>query len=442
MWLLDIFKIPEMKEKIKELSTKYMKQEEELKALRTDKELIELEGLRQVISGLEQEKIRIKKRISSLNNDLVEKNKKVIELDRKIINLNCKIIDLDEQILLESFGLYKPKYDLIDSGSYVAKLNQIREKEKEIIKANLVLIADKEWYVKGDPKQGQKLTASNKKMATRALNIEIDAIISKVNYSNILKKEEMIDKVVNQINKLNHNNALHVNEKYISLKKQELFLCYEYAQKQEEEKEEQRAIKAQMREEEKVRREIEIAKEKLRKEKSHLKNALNQAKQAQSQYPENEKLQARIIILENKLEEMVAQESAIISREANIKMGYVYIISNIGAFGENVYKIGMTRRLEPLERIKELGSASVPFHFDVHAMIFSHNAIALENDLHKIFADKRVNLVSQRKEFFYVTIDEIENVVKTKFDNTAMFKRTALAQDFRESKRIRENTRK
>jgi len=125
-------------------------------------------------------------------------------------------------------------------------------------------------------------------------------------------------------------------------------------------------------------------------------------------------------------------------REANQKAGYVYVISNIGAFGENVYKIGMTRRLDPSERIDELGDASVPFNFDIHAMIFSENAPALENALHHAFEKQKLNWVNQRREFFHVTLDEIKAVVKANHDKTAEFMDVAPAEQYRISLKMKE----
>lgn len=124
-------------------------------------------------------------------------------------------------------------------------------------------------------------------------------------------------------------------------------------------------------------------------------------------------------------------------RQANMRAGYVYIVSNIGSFGENVYKIGMTRRLDPQERIDELGGASVPFKFDVHAMIFSDDAPALEAALHRAFEDKKVNIVNQRREFFNVTLDEIKDVVKKNFDKTVEFIDIPDAEQYRVSMKMR-----
>ena len=124
-------------------------------------------------------------------------------------------------------------------------------------------------------------------------------------------------------------------------------------------------------------------------------------------------------------------------RLENIGAGYVYIISNIGAFGENIFKIGVTRRLEPLERIKELSSASVPFKFDVHALIFSYQAYNLEKELHNLFNDKRVNLINNRKEFFNISIDEIETALEKYKDLTFEFNKIPDAEEYRETLKLR-----
>ena len=142
--------------------------------------------------------------------------------------------------------------------------------------------------------------------------------------------------------------------------------------------------------------------------------------------------------LEGKLSELDQAMKDVDYRAANQKAGYVYIISNIGSFGENIYKIGMTRRLDPMERVYELGDASVPFNFDVHAMIFTEDAPALENALHKAFEDKKVNMINTRREFFNVTLEEIEEVVKNNFDKTVEFVEIPEAEQYRQSIKIKE----
>ena len=148
--------------------------------------------------------------------------------------------------------------------------------------------------------------------------------------------------------------------------------------------------------------------------------------------------QDKLSQLNNKIEELqrqlfdVEQKKDDIIKRQNGKAGNVYIISNLGSFGENIFKVGMTRRLEPMDRVKELSDASVPFMFDVHSFIFSDDAVALEQKLHSILEKNRVNKINLRKEFFNVSIDELEKIV-TEIDPTAEFNKTMIAEEYRQS---------
>ena len=221
------------------------------------------------------------------------------------------------------------------------------------------------------------------------------------------------------------------------MKQTELRLALEYAQKKEEEKEAIRIARAEMREAAKAQKEIEEKRKASEKEKKHYLSALKVVKERIQNNPSSDLIKKHDEILAQ-LEHIEEECAQLDYREANTKAGYVYIISNIGAFGENVYKIGMTRRLDPQDRIDELSSASVPFKFDTHAMIFTKDAPALENALHKAFEANRVNLVNNRKEFYKVPLDRIKAVVRANYDDTVEFYDYADAKDYRESLKIRE----
>ena len=214
---------------------------------------------------------------------------------------------------------------------------------------------------------------------------------------------------------------------------------YNYYVKKEQARQEQLAIREQMRQEAQERKALEAERKKVEKEESKynteiqkLKDQLESAKEE-----ELEKLNARILELQSQLADVVVKKEEI-SNLANGKAGNVYVISNLGSFGENVFKIGMTRRLNPQDRVNELGDASVPFKFDVHSFIFSDDAVGLEKKLHTILNDKRVNKVNMRKEFFYTNIDELEDLV-TEIEPTAEFNKTMLAEEFRQSLSSDEN---
>lgn len=209
---------------------------------------------------------------------------------------------------------------------------------------------------------------------------------------------------------------------------------YNYYVKKEQAKQEQLAIKQQMREEAEERKQLEQEKKKIEQEENKYQTEIDKATQLLAQTTDEKKLnelQARILELQGQLSNVVLKKEEITNLQ-NGKAGNVYIISNLGSFGENTFKIGMTRRLNPQERIDELGSASVPFRFDVHSFVFSDDAVGLEGKLHSILNDKRVNKVNLRKEFFYSTLDELETLV-TELDPTAEFSKTMVAEEFRQS---------
>lgn len=294
------------------------------------------------------------------------------------------------------------------------------------------------WTVEGSKKKGQVFNNNNIKLTMRSFNNECDNAIKNVNFSNIEATEKRIKKARETLNRLNKTNRVEIKVDYLALKLDELYLAYEYKQKKEEEKEEQRLLKEQMREEKRVQQEIEREKKKLKKDETHFAQAYKQLEKQFKDADEEMKkdINVKMAEIEESIKALQEELKAVDYREQNAKAGYVYIVSNIGSFGENIFKIGMTRRLEPTERVKELGGASVPFDFDIHAMVFSDNAPALENALHKEFVDYQVNRINPRKEFFRVSMEAIETKVKEKHDKTVEFTRLAQAEDYRKSLQI------
>jgi DNA polymerase III alpha subunit (gram-positive type) len=247
----------------------------------------------------------------------------------------------------------------------------------------------------------------------RAFNGECDAAVSKVRYNNVSTMEKRIQKSFDAINKLGKINKCEISDEYYSLKLKELQLTHEYREKKQEEQEEQRFLKEQMREEQKALQELEKARKAAEKEEEQYQKALEKARKefAGVSKEDQEKLQAEINELEQKLKEAEQRSERAKSRAQMTRSGYVYVISNIGSFGENIYKIGMTRREDPDVRVRELSGASVPFPFDIHAQIWSEDAPGLESKLHQFFSDRRLNKANERKEFFKVSLDEIEATV-------------------------------
>jgi hypothetical protein len=279
------------------------------------------------------------------------------------------------------------------------------------------------------------------KLVLRAFNGECDASVVKVKYNNAQTMENRIRKTYENLNKLSQTTHCDITPRYLDLKLQELWLTHEYQEKKYQEQEEQRLIREQMREEEKALRELEKAKQDAEREERRYQEALEKARRdvESTTGKAQEKLFSKIEELQKRLAEAEANKQRAISQAQLTKSGHVYIISNIGSFGEDVYKIGMTRRLEPMDRVKELGNASVPFPFDIHAMIFCENAPELESRLHKCFNNRRMNKENARKEFFRVSLNEIVRVVRETDEelkissSEIIFTKIAEATDYRKT---------
>lgn len=406
----------------------------------------ENEELKKLMTPEMQEAINIQTHIKELNttcNDLEKQiSKRQKELDKlssKIEEKKKSLIILDDEILYQDFGLYKPFFDFTTSEEYSSRLKIIRDKQKQCIKDGKATYGNLNWTVNGSKAQGNKMVRDMQKLLLRAFNSECDELVEKVKYNNFDSYLKRMNSSVEAISKLGSIMDISISNTYFSLKVDELRLALEYRIKKQEEKEALKAARAEMREAAKLQKELSEQRKKVEKEQSHYQKALLQTLK-QLEFADNslrpallEKKQE----LENQLQLIDTTLSDLDYREANQKAGYVYIISNIGSFGENVYKIGMTRRLDPQERIDELGDASVPFNFDVHAMIFSDDAPALEAALHKAFESKKVNMVNQRREFFNVTLEEIKEVVKKNFDKTVEFIDMPDAEQYRISQKMK-----
>jgi len=379
-------------------------------------------------------------RLTACINDLIAKKQNLdgqnAELLNEIQSKKSEIIILDDEILYQSFGLYTPLYDFAKSEDYKDRLAAIRANQKEMIKNKTACYFRNDWTLNGSVAQGRRMTQDNVKQVIRCFNSECDEIIDNVKFSNIQSMRDRINKSFEQLNKINTLNAVSINPKYRNLKIDELNLAYEYQLKKQQEKEELKEQRAALREQAKLEAEIKEAREKLEKDRKHFTKAIKDIEyKLKFAINDDEKadLSSKLYELNGQMGNLEAQEKQIDYREANAKAGYVYIISNIGAFGENVFKIGMTRRLEPYDRIDELSGASVPFSFDIHAMIFSENAPELEAKLHRHFEHCRLNKINNRKEFYRCPIEEIEKVVKENYDKTLDIIKIPEAQQYRES---------
>lgn len=364
--------------------------------------------------------------------------KSVVEKKALLKELESQIIETDETVMLQSFGLYTPRYSFMRADEYKTRLLEIRANQKDMIKSKTAVTGSTSWTVNNSAAKGKKMVSDMQKLLLRAFNAECDDIVEHVKFNNLETSEKRITTSKDAISKLGDMMGISITPQYYRLKIEELYLAFEYQQKKQQEKEAQKEERARMREEAKLAKELEEARKALEKEQTHYLNALKKLDQQMADHGETPELLEKKSQIEIQLEEIEKSVKEVDYREANQKAGYVYVISNIGAFGENVFKIGMTRRLDPMERIDELGDASVPFNFDVHAMIFAENAPKLEAALHNAFSKQKVNFINQRREFFNVSLDDIKRVVKENFDKTVEFVDVAPAEQYRQSLLMKE----
>lgn len=323
-------------------------------------------------------------------------------------------------------------YENMRSDEIKNQLTMLRSRQDELVKSDRALIINAGGMSK-------KQLNSQKKQILRCFNAECANILGSVTVKNADTSRAKIQRSFDALNKIFEVDGVRLSQDYLASKLEELSLIYAYMVKEEEEKEQKKAIREQMMEEEKVRREIEREKQKIEKEEAQFSNEINKLMSYMQKSKDDIERQLyidKIHELEEKLRTLQADKENVLQREQNTRAGFVYIISNVGSFGQRVYKIGMTRRLEPMDRIAELSSASVPFPFDVHAMIFSEDAPGLEAILHQYFDSKRVNKVNPRKEFFRVNLDDIKKVVLENHNATVKFIDAPEATEYRETLRL------
>lgn len=427
--------------KERELNQKVEELTKECESLSKFKEVADLTKKKnEILSSIKIEEEHAEKARENYQSEIAQLKSEIDKLSEEIQSKKGEIVELDETILLQEFGMYSPIYDFASSEMYKDRLDAVRTEQKNMILYKTAATCSTNWTLNGSEAQGRVMTNQNIKQILRCFNDECDMLISKVKFNNIIAYIDKIYKSSDALNRMNSKNAVRLSPDYVKLKIDELQLAYEYAQKKQAEKEEQKRIREQMREEARLLKEIEEARKDIEKEQKHYTNALLKLNKQLESCDEIEKevLLEKKQEIESHLTKLDVAIQDIDYREANKKAGYVYIISNIGSFGEGVYKIGMTRRLDPMERVDELGDASVPFKFDVHAMIFSDDAPKLESALHRAFENKKVNMINSRREFFKVSLDEIEEVIKNNYDKTVEFERTPQAEQYRESIKILE----
>ena len=350
-------------------------------------------------------------------------------LTAEVAGLRADVVETRERALLQESGIYEYTHPLEDAVAYKDRLDQLKSKIKEMNKADgRAVSAAQGWTVNGSEAQGRTMIRDYSKLMLRAFNAEADVLVRGLKPYALPAAIDRLEKVAKTIQRLGKTMSIQITRQYLQLRIEELQLTADFVQKKAEEKEAERQERERLREERKVQQEIERERAKLQKERQHYQNALD-ALVAKGDLDAAERLRAQVAEVDRAI-------SDVDYRAANIRAGYVYVISNIGSFGESLIKVGMTRRLDPMDRIRELSDASVPFNFDVHALFFSKDAVGIESTMHGRLAQRRVNLVNQRREFFRATALEAKGLLAELAGDLLTFHDIPDALEFRQSQKI------
>ncbi|MBS7456019.1 DUF4041 domain-containing protein [Coralloluteibacterium stylophorae] len=350
-------------------------------------------------------------------------------LTAELAELRNDVVETRERVLLQESGVYEYTHPLEDAVACKVRLDAIRLDIKAMNKAEgRAVSAAKGWTVNGSEAKGRTMIRDYSKLMLRAFNSEADMLVRGLKPYALPAAVDRLEKVARTIQRLGKTMSIEITCEYLQLRIGELRLTADFIQKKAEEKELERQERERLREERKVQQEIERERTKLEKERQHYLNAL-EALQAKGDLEAAERLRTQV-------DEVDRAISDVDFRAANIRAGYVYVISNIGSFGESLIKVGMTRRLDPMDRIRELSDASVPFNFDVHALFFSNDAVGIESAMHSRLASARVNLVNQRREFFRATASEAKALLVELAGDLLTFHDVPEAFEFRQSQKL------
>ena len=318
---------------------------------------------------------------------------------------------LNDERVLQDVGIYRYHHPLENAVAYKQRLDDIAARIAALVSAGVAIERSNMFTFDGSLAKGRAMTNDLAKLMLRAYNAEAENVVRSLRAGSVVIALKRLEVTRTAIARLGKMMEMRIADGFHALRIEEVQLTADYLMKKEEEREAQRAERERLREERKVELELAAEHEKLEKERSHILTVVERVRASGSTDPE----------LESKLADIDNAIATNEHRAANVRAGYVYVISNRGAFGEHIVKIGLTRRLEPLDRIYELGDASVPFRFDVHAVFFSEDAVTLENELHKCFEARRLNWANNRREFFFVSPAEVRAVLSEKLGNLLEF---------------------
>jgi len=332
-------------------------------------------------------------------------------------------VELSDERILQEVGIYRYHHPLENAAAYKDRLASLGSGIADLVKSGRAIVKSDMFTFNNSLAQGRRMTNDLAKLMLRAYNAEADNAIRSLRAGNVVTAKKRLDASRDAIAKLGAMMEMRISDEFHALRREEIELTADWLMKKQEEREAEREERARLREEKRVKRELAQERERLDKERAHLANMLAILA---DRGEHDDALANRLAAVDD----AIAQNDY---RAANIRAGYIYVISNEGAFGPGIVKIGLTRRLEPRERIVELGGASVPFRFDTHTLFFSEDAVTLETDLHHHFADRALNQVNLRKEFFFASPAEVREVLLQRVGNILEFDESAAATEYRQS---------
>lgn len=388
------------------------------------------EELGRARSAAEAERARLNAALADIRDETADEQAKIataiqtLEAERTALALT--VTDMTETSMLQEIGIYDFSHPLDDAAAYKSRLDDLRRQIKEMSKANGGAIQSATgWTVNGSAAEGKRMVSQTSKLMLRAYNAEADNLVRTLKPYRLSASIDRLSKTTQIISKLGQSMSIRVDPRYHSLRLDELALTADYLEKVAQEKEVERAAREALREQRKVEAEMARERQRLEKERDHYTNALS-ALREKGDHEGAARLEAELADVERAINDVDY-------RTANQRAGYVYVISNVGAFGDRMIKVGMTRRLVPMDRVRELGDASVPFRFDVHALFFSNDAVGIEAEMHRRLDEVRVNRINLRREFFYATPLEALAHLRDLAGEVLEFREVAEAVEFRQS---------
>lgn len=357
-----------------------------------------------------------------------------IERERSILRIEADkaksaIVETREVAILQEVGIYEFKHPLSDAVAYQSALKRLYDSIKTMAKKDgQAVLSITNWQVNGSLTEGRKMVREVSKLMLRAFNAEVEAIIADLKPFKRKAAIERLSKTAEVIRKLGVTMLIEISPAYLRLRMDEIELTSDFLEKQAEEKEIERRERERMREDRKAQMELERERAKLAKEMQHYSNALEVLRSKGDE--------EGAVRIEDQIAQVAKAIADVDYRAANVRAGYVYVVSNIGSFGADMIKVGMTRRLDPMDRIRELSDASVPFNFDVHALFFSTDAVSIETKMHEMLSPTRVNTVNRRREFFRATPADAKRHLTELAGELLQFDELPKALEYRQSMKM------